>query len=309
MECLPRLERRAATRLLPAIQGFLPHPTGAPTCASSPSLRDCGRALPGRAAGAPGRRAGRRSRCFFADAVPFPDGYVAHALMWVRSTAGPASSSTRDLVHDYGREGEWGLAPAPGLPRARRVDLRLPVARRSRSSGRADRARRRWGVVGRPDRADGGLHAVRRRSYPRRCRTGPAPCAGVSRWCSRIPTEHWNARRTILDAVARPLELFGLADGVSRRARAGDSSGGRAGERYPDLYPGQVSGGERQRVAIGARVRSAARSRRVREPTSALDVSVQATVLELLVELQARPERPTCSYPTTCRRCATSPTT
>ena len=32
MECLPRLERRAATRLLPAIQGFLPDPTDAPTC-------------------------------------------------------------------------------------------------------------------------------------------------------------------------------------------------------------------------------------------------------------------------------------
>jgi oligopeptide/dipeptide ABC transporter ATP-binding protein len=101
------------------------------------------------------------------------------------------------------------------------------------------------------------------------------------------PDRTLNARRTILDAVARPLELFGLADRVSRRARAGELL--RAvglGERYLDLYPGQVSGGERQRVAIARAFACGPDLVVCDEPTSALDVSVQATVLNLLVELQ-----------------------
>jgi peptide/nickel transport system ATP-binding protein len=124
-------------------------------------------------------------------------------------------------------------------------------------------------------------------AYPRRVSGWPRALRQRIQMVFQNPDRTLNARRTILDAVARPLELFGLADRVSRRARAGELL--RAvglGERYLDLYPGQVSGGERQRVAIARAFACGPDLVVCDEPTSALDVSVQATVLNLLVELQ-----------------------
>jgi peptide/nickel transport system ATP-binding protein len=124
-------------------------------------------------------------------------------------------------------------------------------------------------------------------AYPQRLSRWPRALRRRIQMVFQNPDRTLNARRTILDAVARPLVLFGLADGASRRARAGELL--RAvglGERYLELYPGQVSGGERQRVAIARAFACRPDLVVCDEPTSALDVSVQATVLNLLVELQ-----------------------
>ena len=123
--------------------------------------------------------------------------------------------------------------------------------------------------------------------YPRRLADWPRALRRRIQMVFQNPDRTLNGRRTILDAVARPLELFGLADRATRRVRAAELL--RAvglGDRYLDLYPGQVSGGERQRVAIARAFACRPDLVVCDEPTSALDVSVQATVLNLLVDLQ-----------------------
>ncbi len=230
MECLPRLERRAATRLLPAIQGFLPDPTDAPTCCQfaprcGMAVARCREERPALLAVAPERR----SRCFFADAVPFPDGRrdVAHPVTAGPVTAGPSLLDTRELVHDYGREGEWGFGAGARAPRALDgVDLTvargetLAVVGES-GSGKTTLGRCLVGLI----QPTAGSMRFDGAAYPRRVSNWPRALRRRIQMVFQNPDRTLNARRTILDAVARPLELFGLADGVSRRARAGSSSG------------------------------------------------------------------------------------
>ena len=106
------------------------------------------------------------------------------------------------------------------------------------------------------------------------------------------PDTALNPAHTILEIVGRPLRLFhGVRDKQELRARVErilatvnlDAS-------FLDRYPVQLSGGQKQRVGI-ARALAAEPSIVVcDEPVSALDVSIQATVLNLLRELQDEDE-------------------
>jgi peptide/nickel transport system ATP-binding protein len=103
------------------------------------------------------------------------------------------------------------------------------------------------------------------------------------------PDSSLNPRKTVRELLGRPIARFDLAPRAEIPARvAALLDLVRLPAHYADRYAHQMSGGEKQRVGIARALATNPRFIVCDEPVSALDVSVQAAIINLLADLRDR---------------------
>ena len=116
----------------------------------------------------------------------------------------------------------------------------------------------------------------------------PAAFGKIIQYVFQDPISSLNPRKTIRQIMDAPLKQLHRMDKPQRQARISeifDSVNLR--EEFLDRYPHEFSGGQAQRIGIARALAARARILVLDEPVSALDVSVQAQVLNLLSDLKS----------------------
>lgn len=155
-----------------------------------------------------------------------------------------------------------------------------------------------------------GSHPLHGPGYRDAIRREPGGCYARScRWF-QDPYASLNPRMTVGQIL--PSRCWSMAARKTPRKRARASARcwirSVSNPAWAARYPHEFSGGQRQRISIARALALEPALIVADEPVSALDVNVQAQVLNLMLNLRERLGCPTCLSPTTSRWCAHSAT-
>jgi peptide/nickel transport system ATP-binding protein len=103
------------------------------------------------------------------------------------------------------------------------------------------------------------------------------------------PYASFNPRMKIGEAVGHPLEIHDIAKGPEKRKRVLEileRVGLSPGEKFLDLYPHQISGGQRQRAAMARALILQPEFIVADEPVSMIDVSLRTAIIDLMLNLR-----------------------
>ena len=292
---LPRIVPGLRFRLAP-IPGNLPDLTlDEPGCNFRPR---CALAVPSCAAAQPFLRVApdHQVRCHRAvGAATLPGAAAGDALAAPVATASPPLIEATGLARRFGGGGFWSGLPVPAFLRGKGDGAGVLAVD---GVSLAIRAGETLGLVGesgcgkstlgrlllRLIAADAGTVSFDGADVPAR------PDVAFRRRAQIVfqnPDSSLNPRMTVEAILRRPLRHFGLATGAQAATeidRLLDLA--RLPRDYRQRYPHQLSGGEKQRVGIARALASRPDFIVCDEAVSALDVSVQAAILNLLDELR-----------------------
>ncbi|MEM1361793.1 MAG: oligopeptide/dipeptide ABC transporter ATP-binding protein [Pseudomonadota bacterium] len=116
----------------------------------------------------------------------------------------------------------------------------------------------------------------------------PATFGKKIQYVFQDPISSLNPRKTIREIMEAPLSHLHGMDAIARSARIAEIFAAvNLREEFLERYPHEFSGGQAQRIGIARALAADARILILDEPVSALDVSVQAQVLNLLADLKS----------------------